>query len=250
MPQGAGIGGCLPALRIMDVESNEFTGGMPKWFAQLDESRLAGNSFNYPDRDQNPEKRELLDLIIQGCEVPSVLCSGLPPESCLAFGENFVTLTTNQYVCHKCEGTVAYTFALMGGLFVLFCLGMAGYVMLIRKFKNMRLWVSTSSIFIYHTSIIAMLGRLTLTWPPSVSFFTSTFTIEFIGFNFARPECLLIDLGVSAFFAYTIFRICILLLLLLGTSAISVGLRLFKRARGDVVDHKDGRVSDKKVAIE
>jgi hypothetical protein len=142
-----------------------------------------------------------------------------------------VILATNQYACHRCDGTLTFTLILGVILFVLFVLMLAGYIFLVRKLPNMRLWVSTSAIVIYHSTIVSMLGRLALAWPPSVDTFTQTFTVDFVGFNLVRPECFIVSLGVDAFFAYTILRLSILLILLLGTSFLTTLMRVGKQCK-------------------
>lgn len=51
---------------------------------------------------------------------------------------------------------------------------------------------------------LGIIGNLAIKWPPAVIWITTTLSGNVLDLNFVRPECLLIDVEVSPYFAFTI----------------------------------------------
>ena len=126
--------------------NSELQGEVPGWLADVrSEVRLGPNAFSYA-ADASPSLRRLFTR----CRTdPSLLCAGLPPRSCAAFGANFVVALDDPSQCVECGASVVLPVVAMLLLLVAFAVGLAGYVRLIQKHpKAMRRGLTTVSILV------------------------------------------------------------------------------------------------------
>lgn len=126
---------CLPALRALNLEgaSNRlgFSGALPEWLLErakhspgFFELRLEHNSFDMPS------KQSLLALIARchwgggasSAKMP-MRCTGLPPETCSAFGPERYVVSVSGNRCIKCDGN-----AVLPALLLMTVLAGAGVV--------------------------------------------------------------------------------------------------------------------------
>ena len=212
----------LPALRTLNVADNELVGAIPPWLSQhgaLRRIELDGNAFDYfdPDDDLHAADADSILQLVRRCQQRGLVCAGLPPESCAAFGRRFVVRTDDPETCLLCTSPVAPLVG-MGALFLLSHCALAGYVRLINRHPDaMKRWVSTSTLAIDHLQTLSIVGNLQLHWPPAVQAATATFSFNMFEMVSAiRPECLLVDVNVSSFYFFNIVTASAILATLAG----------------------------------
>ena len=177
----AGQLACFPQLATLDLSGSGFGGPLPlEWLdaafrgGQLSELRLRGNALEYPSGGASGQL--LAQLVIECMGVgASVLCEGLPPTSCDAFGADFRLAASDATRCVRCEpgsfvpavvGISVLTLVLVGSI--------ALYIYLVRRYvgkekkASLRKGVSTVAILIAHMQTVSIVGYLRLAWPPSV----------------------------------------------------------------------------------
>lgn len=189
---------CFRRLRILDLTNSRFTGALPVSLldaglrtGQLDQLRLRGNELSYPSGTQ---AELLLRQVVAECKSlgSNVLCEGLPPVSCDAFGPAFRLSASDPSQCIECDPG-SFLKAILGVSLIsaLLLSLIATYIYLVRKYKSsIKAGVATVAILLAHLQTVSIVGYLQLAWPPSVTVITSTMSLSFIDFDFVRPECL------------------------------------------------------------
>ena len=88
---------CLPVLRTLDIAHNRISGPMPLWVISSDLSSITlnGNLLSYP-------AKELVSACF-GRAGRQVACSGVPPMSCRAFGEEWQLKADSPNECVQCS---------------------------------------------------------------------------------------------------------------------------------------------------
>ena len=97
----------LHDLHDLHLEHNELSGPLPIWLnhlAHLRSLRLQGNTFEY--QSPSPGWTTPLDSLLVQCTEGDVVCLGLPPGSCGAFGTHAVAVLNQRHACYTaCEPT-------------------------------------------------------------------------------------------------------------------------------------------------
>ncbi|KAL1529009.1 hypothetical protein AB1Y20_010330 [Prymnesium parvum] len=244
-PDGS-LAACAPRLRDIDLSNNGFSDYLPKWLLSVASAPggvnrvlLTGNRFIYPTNNTLAAlslRDELEKGIVRRCRQPAVECSGLPFVSCEAFGTNsqqanytFVPSLVDPTKCQQCDSLVG-PFILVGSLAFLTMLTLFVYVYLVGKYPEAtQQWVATFSIVMYHANTLSIIGDLRLEWPSSVNLLTNSLSFgSFLGVEFVNPECLLKDLGVSAYFLFSICRAAAILCLMFGAQMVQAIVLLWK----------------------
>lgn len=179
------------------------------------------------------ENERLRELLIQNCNTRNTLtCKGLPPLSCKAFGKTFQPRANDETKCLRCEGT-AGAIAGLSVLATLFVLGLVAYIRLIQKYPAaIKRWIATAAIMVNHVQTVSILGNLRLEFPPAVEVITSGAGLDILEMiGSVRPECLLVDTGISAFILAILVVWCGAVAVLVGflTVQFFVGLRCWDR---------------------
>lgn len=134
----------LPHLQTLNLAYNKISGQLPVPNLQQDFDilNLRGNGFDYPPPAG----------VRQACLTGRSNCPGYPPQSCLAFGPNFVVAADSASSCVEC-GDQVQTVIVLVGMSILFFIGLGIYIMCIsRKGEVVKDGISTVSIFITRSS--------------------------------------------------------------------------------------------------
>ena len=209
-----GLCSLLPNLRKLDVGGNKLKGRMAECFKDLDDVSFDDNEFDYGTND--PILRELID----NCRTSSdASCSGVPPLSCDAFGDNFEVSSVNSEVCVACP-ELGVSLTLQLGVLALFVFIVWGYVKMVEHYEGLGerldLWINTAAIFFCHLQTLSIIGTLKLAWPQSVLTLTQVVTVDFLSLGAVRPECAI--RVANSFYFFTYLRILLLLVLTGGVS--------------------------------
>ena len=218
-----GLQGSLPTelcdlnLQTFDVVDNGITGKLPPCFAQLGAPAFDHNQLDYVESD--PTLREL----IERCRTSGdAYCSGVPPLSCGAFGSRFQVRSDDSQRCVKCPD-LASSIALQLLALLFFAGLVVGYVRVVGHFQRLGekldLWINTAAILFCHLQTVSIIGTLRLAWPASVELLTEIASVDFLSLGAARPECAL-RFGENSFYFFTLLRITLLLVLVLGISCV------------------------------
>ena len=185
--RSAGLKGVLPAA-LADMD----------YLTILD---VRDNSIAYPTTS---EERVIYDLATRRCQLPGVICYGLPADSCSAFGDEdeiYILSISEPSACDKCPDSLlgpALTFA---GLGFAFLMVIAIYIAVVIRYPEaLKHWVSTITITINHAQTYAIIGSLGLAWPESVEY-----VLMLIRFDFRVPNaaCVLGSAENSPFWVYS-----------------------------------------------
>ena len=154
----------LSSLKSLILRGNpHLKGALPGELVQMESLReldLTDNRFSY-SRTDILQKR----LAIK-CELSlgrgGLNCAGLPPLSCLAFGDQHVVQSDDSRQCVRCAGQ-AIAVAANSGLLVLFLAALFAYLrMIARNPDALTKWVSTASIVLSHLQTLTIVARLSL----------------------------------------------------------------------------------------
>eukprot|EP00966_Prymnesium_polylepis_P313632 7247355-Prymnesium_polylepis.1 len=127
----------MQSLRVIDLTSNQIP------YSTKDIQRLAINC-------QRGAGRNGLD------------CAGLPPHSCLAFGDQHVVRLDDSRQCTRCAGQLIAV-AANCGLVGVFLVALAAYFWMISRHPDaLTKWVSTASIVLAHLQTLTIVARLKL----------------------------------------------------------------------------------------
>ena len=229
-----------PHLQRLDVSGNKLRGALPPCVAgdTYDLVDLSDNEFGY--YESSPTLRSL----ISRCRTsPDLACSGVPPQSCSSFGDDYVVRSDDSERCVRCPDATLGVLLQVAVLLVFALLIVAyastplfqvvvplpvgayapsshrRYVRLVAHFQRLGekldLWINTAAIFFCHLQTLSIIGTLKLAWPPSVEAITEIASVDFLSLGSVRPECTL-RLGDNSFYIITIFRLGILIVLVLG----------------------------------
>ena len=189
LPQAVGVGGrdgCLPSLRLLDVSHNALSGQLPLWatpqtsaVVRLD---LAGNELTY---------EEELPWMVH-CFDKDVACTGVPPQSCRAFGTSWEVEGSVGRSCVQCMLSPPWPAVMLVLMLLAFTvLGGAYAWMLMRRPLALKHLSSTIAIVIAHLQTLTILAHLRLAWPASSKRVFSLVVVNGLQLEAARPECLL-----------------------------------------------------------
>ena len=153
---------CLPRLRVLNIAYNAISGALPAWL-------LAGEALTSLDVSHNLlayPSEELVSLAYRNGRV--VACSGVPPMSCRAFGDEWQLKADAPNECVQC--TMEKPWPLVTHVAVLsafFLFGGTYAVMMILRPNNLKHLFSTIGILIAHLQTLTIVGNLRLAWPDS-----------------------------------------------------------------------------------
>ena len=219
---------CDLNLQILDVRDNDISGRMPRCFARLGAPSFDHNGFDYVESD--PTLREL----IERCRTSGdAYCSGVPPLSCGAFGDNYQVRSDDSQRCVECP-SLGQSIALQLVALLLFAALVVGYVRVVASYQRLGekldLWINTAAIFFCHLQTVSIVGTLKLAWPASVELLTEIASVDFLSLGAVRPECTL-RIGENSFYFFTLLRITLLLVLVLGISCVQKAVKMCSAAK-------------------
>ena len=213
----------LQALSVLDVESNGLDGQLPTALSQMPEPvelHLDGNNFDFIEESYNE--------LFRACR--AARCSGLPPESCKAFGTTWRPSFDNANECVPCENAqFAFACAIGGGLLVL--IAAAAYVTVLLKFPvAFERWGGTITLVLTHVQTLSILGSLAVDWPQSTRFAFSGLDLLVGDMASLRAECLVGGRPSSSMSMYHLKALASMGFLLL-LPVVFIVLRLYHRFR-------------------
>lgn len=189
----------LDYLSILDLRNNRLSGALPSnitfGFSRIE---LSNNSFEYPPPP----------ALLAACLSGQISCRGYPPESCAAFGENFVPRSDAATLCVKCDEAWISIVLTVTVLF-LFTTILVGYAYFMSHHEGITTQgVSTIAIIITHLQTVFIVSKLRLAWPPSTKALFQWLVVDGLNLEGARPECILQDNPSDAplFFIFSITR--------------------------------------------
>ena len=93
----------MERLKKLRISNNQFDGSIPDWLidGDLSQIRIGGNSFTYTE-----SASDNLQALVSACRGSGLDCSGVPPASCAAFGQNWKTKTDNPFQCIHCSSII------------------------------------------------------------------------------------------------------------------------------------------------
>ena len=170
---------CLPQLRALNVESNQLTGALPRWLVERAELgytaqdsggdgglrtlHLGDNLFDDPREEAN---RQRVTPLLLACNRLDIDCTGLPPNSCTAFGPRYEVAVEGD-VCVRCPSEAErMLLALLVGfaMTVLMALALL-FARLVRKYRSRVRHMTTALIIVNHVQNLALIGAMRLEWP-------------------------------------------------------------------------------------
>eukprot|EP00966_Prymnesium_polylepis_P335627 7390975-Prymnesium_polylepis.3 len=178
---------------------------------------MGGCQFDY-------DQQSLFALVSRcssGNQEEGLVCSGLPPESCSAFGAKGhwrQVSTENPTKCTSCLPP-AVARGIAAGCAAATCLCLALVAAFVAPHRTaLRGWLSTVTIALGHTQSLSLIGRLNFCWPSSIRAFFDVLDISTIDLSCSvKVECLvpssLVD-GSRRALLYSIVMSSLLLLLL------------------------------------
>lgn len=161
--------GSLSRLQRLDLFGNELAGDLPEVLLTL------GTGGGLPSlrlldlrRNQFSYDTALLEPLVTHCKVPGgLLCLGLPPQSCSAFGVQYRVRTEKPDVCVRCIAWVAaLVLNVCVSLVLLGALGAYVYMIAHNRYAIKR-WIASVSIVLNHAQTVAIVGTIQLGWPQS-----------------------------------------------------------------------------------
>ena len=229
-----GLRGALPDglcdlnLQILDVVDNDISGRMPRCFARLSAPSFDHNDFDYIESD--PTLRGLIERCRTSADA---YCSGVPPLSCGAFGSRYQVRSDDSQRCVECP-SLAASIALQLVVLLVFAALVIAYVRIVASYQRLGekldLWINTAAIFFCHLQTVSIIGTLKLAWPPSVEILTEIASVDFLSLGAVRPECTL-RIGENSFYFFTLLRITLLLVLVLGISCVQKAVKACSPAK-------------------
>lgn len=141
-------------------------------------------------------------------------CKGLPPDSCSAFGESARESAHTPGLCIRCTSSQFISGIVFLVLLVVAVAGFWVYVELVGRFPFFTSWIATSSIILYHTQTLGLLGELMAVESTSAAKAARAAFAAISSFSFARPECMF-DSGVPIIYVSTGVAVGLPLLLFL-----------------------------------
>lgn len=193
----------LGFLAVLNLKGNRLSGALPANasydFAWME---LSNNSFKYPPPA----------ALLASCLSGRIRCSGYPPESCDAFGEQFMPSATKALVCVECEDPwVSIVLTIL--IVILFILLLFVYAYFMSRHEGLTTQgVSTVSIILCHMQTVGVIGKLRLAWPPTAKVVMEWVIIDGLNLDGARPECIWRGDGGDApmFFIGSVLKACAL----------------------------------------
>ena len=170
---------CLPQLRALNVESNQLTGALPRWLVERAELgytaqdsggdgglrtlHLGDNLFDDPREEAN---RQRVTPLLLACNRLDIDCTGLPPNSCTAFGPRY-EVAVEGGVCVRCPSEaerVLLALLVVFAMAVLMALALL-FARLVRKYRSRVRHMTTALIIVNHVQNLALIGAMRLEWP-------------------------------------------------------------------------------------
>ena len=167
---------------------------------------LRGNDLEIP-------KASEASLLFASC-VGDLECKGLPPDSCSAFGESARESAHTPGLCIRCTSSQLTSGIVFFALLVFAVIAFWVYVELVSRFPFFTSWIATSSIVLYHTQTLGLLGELMAVESTSAAKVARAAFAAISSFSFARPECMF-DSGVPIIYVSTGVAVGLPLLLFL-----------------------------------
>ena len=228
---GTGADSCLPSLHSLNIERNLLGGELPEWVlasATLSSLRVSDNRFVWP-------ASELVALCF-GRNGRPVACSGVPPMSCRAFGDQWRLQADSPNECVPCTLPAPWPLVMLVGVLGAFLLfgGTYAAMMLLRPGSLKHLF-STIGILIAHLQTLTIVGNLRLAWPRSAHTVMSFMVVNGLQLEAVRPECVFESADGEAelpwFYIFGFAKIALPLSLLLSLSLTRWTLQLAFRSR-------------------
>ena len=203
----------LERLYSLSMEGNQISGQLPDNVTYaVRRLNLRGNALKYPPPSN----------LLASCLAGNVACQGYPPESCDAFGANFVPRTDVATSCIECQ-EVWVSIVLTAVLVSLFFVALAGYAYFMTRHEGVTTQgVSTIAIIITHLQTVYIVSKLRLAWPASTKALFTFLVVDGLNLEGARPECLWRDVEEPPplFFLFSIMRVATPLALLLSVASV------------------------------
>lgn len=162
----------LTELRYVSLASNSLTGTIPSAFLRLPSAikhlALDNNNLTFPETAA--ARLELQRF----CEVSGVVCTGVPPNDCSAFGSAKPSLSDST-LCIYCDNNISGVITMavvVAGALVIFV------VLSIRYPDALTRWVSTILVFYYHAQTLGIISSMRLPWPRSITFIMDLFSFD------------------------------------------------------------------------
>ena len=218
-----------PWLASLDISANELRGELPPCLASmpLASLSLAGNAFEYDEAPDAATSR----LVLRCKTDAGLACTGLPPDSCSAFGPEYRVRTDVPTKCVRCTDPTA-ALALAGALLAALVLLVLCFVACSGRMQwlgaRLDTTLNTATIFLCHLQTLAIVGSLQLQWPASIRRIMEAAGTNPFDMGGIRPECLLRGTagGDSLYYGYAFARFGLLLLLLYGVSLVQSLVKL------------------------
>ena len=120
-------------------------------------------------------------------------CSGLPPQSCSAFGFGKTARhSAMQYgQCIACPDNLAPGIVLLVVTIVGCTLAIIVYCRLIAKYPNVQGWIATSSIIFSQLQLVAVIGLLSAIEGSMTHTVALGASLAFFDLSIASPECMM-----------------------------------------------------------
>ena len=217
-----------PHLVQLDVRGNRLSGALPECVTSLAVVDLGDNDFWYVEADGT------LRRLISRCRgSSSTYCTGVPPLSCDAFGPSYQVRSDDSSLCVACP-PLSQSLLLQFAALLFFALLLVAYLRAVQHFRRLGekldLWINTAAIFFCHLQTVSIVGTLKLAWPPSVEALTEIASVDILSLGATRPECTL-RLGDNSFYIFTIWKMVLLLVLVVGVSVAQSVLKACSPAR-------------------
>ena len=166
---GEGLSG-VASLMELDLRDNDLRGPLPAFLSGVQWRRLAltGNEFDY---DRSVGAAAAAENLVRQCKEAGVVCEGVPPISCDAFGDGnggfYVVETLDPDKCFLCDSSPLRPILTMSLAAVAALIFSAVYVwLLVRHRELLRSGVATFTIVYSHAKTIHIFSKMRLEWPP------------------------------------------------------------------------------------
>lgn len=166
IPLRALAGEWIATLQVLNLNDNSLTEDFPA------QELIALSPSVTMDLSGNEFSMESTQYLQQECRTRGaangLVCTGFPPESCTAFGPQYVVRTDRPTSCIECNHDRTWAIAVLVGTATLFILAVASYAYFNIKYADFTTQgVGTISIFMTHLQTLYLISSLRLRWPPS-----------------------------------------------------------------------------------